>query len=99
MSGFYFFFCCFFFFQVFQFKCPSALNCCTFLSENEAAGGTEDGTLWLIDIRFPRLVSFNTRQQRTRLFIFWAFKRNILLNKIHHHVVVRPFVEGAYHAL
>ena len=68
-------------FQVFQFKCPSALNCCTFLSESEAAGGTEDGTLWLIDIRFPRLVSFNTGQQRTRLFIFLGVQKKYFIQQ------------------
>ena len=68
-------------FQVFQFKCPSALNCCTFLSENEAAGGSEDGTLWLIDIRFPRLVSFNTGQQRTRLFIFLGVQKKYFIKQ------------------
>ena len=46
--------------QVFQFKCPSAVNCCSFLSESEAVGGTEDGSLWIIDIRSPRLVSCGT---------------------------------------
>lgn len=39
--------------KVFQFKCPSAVNCCTFLSESKAVGGLEDGSLWIIDIRSP----------------------------------------------
>ncbi|XP_020621989.1 proteasomal ATPase-associated factor 1-like [Orbicella faveolata] len=39
--------------KVFQFKCPSAVNCCAFLSEYEAVGGTEDGCLWILDVRSP----------------------------------------------
>ncbi|KAJ7391366.1 Proteasomal ATPase-associated factor 1 [Desmophyllum pertusum] len=39
--------------KVFQFKCPSAVNCCTFLSEYEAVAGTEDGSLWILDVRSP----------------------------------------------
>ncbi|XP_068756975.1 proteasomal ATPase-associated factor 1-like [Montipora capricornis] len=37
--------------KVFHFKCPSAVNCCTFVSDHEAVAGTEDGSLWIIDIR------------------------------------------------
>ncbi|KAL9969515.1 hypothetical protein ACROYT_G021737 [Oculina patagonica] len=39
--------------KVFQFKCPSAVNCCAFLSEHEVVGGTEDGCLWILDVRSP----------------------------------------------
>ena len=31
------------------------MNCCAFLSEHEAVGGTEDGSLWCVDVRSPRL--------------------------------------------
>ncbi|PFX33723.1 Proteasomal ATPase-associated factor 1 [Stylophora pistillata] len=40
-------------YQVFQVKCSSAVNCCAFLSEYEAVGGTEDGSLWIVDVRSP----------------------------------------------
>lgn len=39
--------------KVFQVKCSSAVNCCAFLSEYEAVGGTEDGSLWIVDVRSP----------------------------------------------
>lgn len=39
--------------KVFQLKCSSAVNCCAFLSEYEAVGGTEDGSLWIVDVRYP----------------------------------------------
>ncbi|KXJ23715.1 proteasomal ATPase-associated factor 1 [Exaiptasia diaphana] len=39
--------------QVFEFKNPSAFNCCTFLSGFEVCGGTEDGKIWILDIRNP----------------------------------------------
>lgn len=39
--------------KVFQVKCSSAVNCCAFLSEHEAVGGTEDGSLWCVDVRSP----------------------------------------------
>ena len=35
--------------------CPSAVNCCTPVSEYEAVAGTEDGSLWILDTRLPRL--------------------------------------------
>ena len=33
------------------------MNCCAFLPEYEAVGGTEDGCLWILDVRSPRLVT------------------------------------------
>lgn len=41
--------------KVLQFKCSSAVNCCTFVSEYEVVGGTQDGSLWVVDMRSPRL--------------------------------------------
>lgn len=32
------------------------MNCCAFLSEYEAVGGTEDGCLWILDVRSQGLV-------------------------------------------
>ncbi|XP_031559625.1 proteasomal ATPase-associated factor 1-like [Actinia tenebrosa] len=39
--------------MVFEFKSLSAFNCCAFLSEYEVCGGTEDGKLWILDVRNP----------------------------------------------
>ncbi|XP_073245276.1 proteasomal ATPase-associated factor 1-like [Porites lutea] len=65
--------------KVFQFKCPSALNCCTFLSESEAAGGTEDGTLWLIDIRFPSVPVGVFRRSASPVLSLSSLRENKLL--------------------
>lgn len=39
--------------KVLNFKCPSAVNCCSPVSEYEAVAGTDDGSLWILDIRSP----------------------------------------------
>ncbi|KAG8188129.1 hypothetical protein JTE90_029057 [Oedothorax gibbosus] len=37
--------------QIFQYKCDSAVNCCCFISSTSAAFGTQDGKIWLFDLR------------------------------------------------
>lgn len=37
--------------QVFDYKCDSAINCCCFVSSTTAAFGTQDGKIFLFDLR------------------------------------------------
>ncbi|GFR20091.1 proteasomal ATPase-associated factor 1 [Trichonephila clavata] len=37
--------------QIFQYQCDSAINCCCFISSNSVAFGTQDGKVWLFDLR------------------------------------------------
>ncbi|XP_064628952.1 proteasomal ATPase-associated factor 1-like [Lineus longissimus] len=37
--------------KVFEARCSDAVNCCTFLNENEAMCGTQDGQIYVWDIR------------------------------------------------
>ncbi|GIX78931.1 proteasomal ATPase-associated factor 1 [Caerostris extrusa] len=37
--------------QIFQHQCESAVNCCCFISSSSVAFGTQDGKVWLFDLR------------------------------------------------
>ncbi|CAL1290399.1 unnamed protein product [Larinioides sclopetarius] len=37
--------------QIFKHQCESAVNCCCFISSNSVAFGTQDGKVWLFDLR------------------------------------------------
>ncbi|EDO46684.1 predicted protein [Nematostella vectensis] len=37
--------------KLFEFQAPSAMNCCAFLSERAVVAGTDDGHIWLLDVR------------------------------------------------
>ena len=44
----------FVFFQIFSYKCSSAVNCCSFLTGTLVVCGTDDSSVYLMDLRNTR---------------------------------------------